>query len=70
MPVGKVSLEAFAVASEEVGIVRTSTARGIVAADMDTGIVAGSVVGWELQAETVLSVDSAASAASAWDAVA
>jgi hypothetical protein len=70
MPVGKVFLGAFAVASEEVGIVRISTARGIVAADMDTVIVAGSVVGWELQAETVLSVDSAASAASAWDAVA
>jgi hypothetical protein len=32
--------------------------------------VAGSVAGWELETETVPFVDLAASAASAWDAVA
>jgi len=69
MPVGMGSLEAFAVASEEVGIVHTSTAWGIVAADTRTGIVAGSVAGSERVTETVPFVDLAV-VALALDAVA
>jgi hypothetical protein len=43
MPVGMGFLEAFAVASEEVGTVRTSAGMGIVAADRHTEIGTGSV---------------------------
>ena len=70
MPVGMGFLEAFAVASEEVGIGRTSAGTGIVAADRHTGIATGSVGVWELERGTVPSVDLVATVAWAWDAVA